>query len=248
MKSITAVVAYPLKKLVYICLFPVVLASSLSQAQEPVLINVMRLQLKPTMVEKFRAFHLNEAMPNQRANGGAWRLTTTEAFGQSWTMTNSTPLDNFAQLDSDEFVFSESGESLFGLSVESRERMVMQTRPELGIADDQTVLPLRRMAYMQVRQGRIPEFESFWAETILPALRGRGVQSYTVFQTLFGGSQGAFVGGMWLPNYAALDSLDMNSLLTPAQQAEFGEYVESFVVKIQSVDQELSYGFPGTQE
>lgn len=235
------------KKLFLICLFFVSVASSLSQAQESILINVNRLLLKPTAVEKFRAFHLNEAMPAQRAGGAAWRLTTTEVFGQSWTMTISTPLENFAQLDDESFVFSESGESLFGLSVESRERLVMQTRPDLGIASDQTVFPVRRMAYMQVRQGRIPQFESFWAGTILPAMRNRGVEAYTIFQTLLGGSQGQYIGGMWLPNYAALDSLDMATLLTPAQQAEFGELVESFEVKIQSVDQELSYGFPGLQ-
>lgn len=248
MKLITAAFAYPLKKLVFISLFPVVMASSLSQAQEPILINVMRLQLKPTMVEKFRAFHLNEAMPSQRAGGGAWRLTTTEVLGQSWTMTNSTPLDNFAQLDEGAFALSESGEALFGLSVESRERVIMQTRPDLSIGDDQTVQPLRRIAYMQVRQGRIPEFESFWAGTVLSAMRSRGIDRYQIFQTVMGGSQGQYIGAMWLPNYAELDSLAMNTLLTPAQQAEFGELVESFEVKLQSVDQELSYGFPGLQD
>jgi len=248
MKLTATVFSYSTKKLFLICLFFVSVASSLSQAQEPVLINVMRLQLKPTLVEKFRAFHLNEVIPSQRAGGAAWRLTTTEEFGQSWTMTNSTPLDDFAQLDEETFVFSESGETLFGLSVESRERLVMQTRPDLGIAGDGTVLPLRRMAYMQVRQGKIPEFESFWAETVLPAMRGRGIDAYTIFQTLLGGSQGQYIGGMWLPNYAALDSLAMNTLLTPAQLAEFGDLVESFEVKIQSVDQELGYGFPSLQD
>ena len=104
---------------------------------------------------------------------------------------------------------------------------------------------LRRMAYFQVRQSRILDFEQFWTGTILPAMRQEGIEGYQIFQTVIGGPQGQYIGGLWLQNYAELDSLEMDTLLTVNQQREFGDLVDEYTIKVQEVDRELSWGFPG---
>jgi len=213
--------------------------------QEPIMINVMRIQLKPTMTEQFRTLHMLQTMPGQQESGTPWRLTTHDIFGDSFKVTVSTPLENYAQLDNSTFTPTELGEALFGNSVEHRERLILQTRPDMGIPSDQGISPLRRMAYIKVHQARIADFEEFWIGIIIPAMRNRGFEGYQVFQTLLGGSQGEYIGGLWLQNYEALDSLNMNTLLTPAQQTEFGNLVEDYRITVQSVDQDLSYGFQG---
>lgn len=249
MKLTTTVLGNSLKRLLIILLLPIAAACSSTwdqdAAQEPIMINVMRLQLKPTTTEQFRTLHLLQTMPRQRADGMPWRLTTTDTFGNNFSVTISTPLANFAQLDSSTFTPTELGEALFGASVESRERVVVQTRPDMSIATDQEILPLRRMAYFQVRQGKIPEFEAFWINTVLPVMRARGIEGYQIFQNLIGGPQGQYLGALWIPNYAALDTLSMNTMLSAEQQTNFGNLVESYEIRVQQIDQELSFGFPG---
>jgi|GEM_PF-2406272 len=235
-------------KVIIAILLPIAVDWSSAQAQNEaaagVQINVMRIYLKPAMTERFRALHLTQTAPNQRADGMPWRLTTHDIFGRSFEVTISTPLASFAELDDDNFVPTEIGAALFGESVDYRERLVVQTRPDMSIPGD-GITGLRRMAYFQVRQGRIPDFEQFWTGTVLPAMRQRGIEGYQIFQTLIGGPQGQYIGGLWLQNYADLDSLGMDTLLTVDQQREFGDLVDEYTIKVQEVDRELSWGFQG---
>ena len=235
-------------KVIITILLPFALIWPSAQAQntaaDPVQINVMRIHLKPTMTERFRALHLTQTAPNQRASGMPWRLTTHDIFGRSFEVTISTPLDSFAELDDNNFVPTEIGTALFGEAVDYRERLVVRTRPDMSIPGD-GITGLRRMAYFQVRQGRIPDFEQFWVGTILPAMRQRGVEGYQIFQTVIGGPQGQYIGGLWLQNYAELDSLGMDTLLTVDQQRAFGDLVDEYTIKVQEVDRDLSWGFQG---
>jgi hypothetical protein len=247
MTSIEVALRSSVRKLFILTLVPVAIGYSSSFAQnapqEPIMISVNRVQLKPTTTGQFRALHLVQSMPDQQARGVPWRLTTQDVFGDSFKFTISTPIENYAELDTNTFTPSDLGEALFGASVESRERVILQTRPDMGIPGNQGISSLRRMAYMKVHQARIADFEEFWVDTVLPAMRNRGFEGYQIFQTLMGGSQGEYIGGLWIQNFAELDTLNMNTLLTPAQQEEFGTLVEDYRITVQAVDEELTYGF-----
>ncbi len=234
----------PLRGLLILALSITVIGWTPVRAQEPIMINVMRIQLKPAMTERFRALHLTQTVPSQQSSGMPWRLTTSNFFGDNFEVVVSTPLENFAELDHRNFVPTELGQALFSASVDHRQRLVVQTRPDMGIPGGD-LTGLRRMAYLQVSQGQIAEFEEFWRGTVLPAMRSRGIQGYQMFQTLIGEPQGQYIGGLWLDNFAALDSLEMNTLLTADQQRRFGNLVEEYVIEVQVVDRELSWGLPG---
>lgn len=228
---------------------PLLLACSILSAQDaapdPILINVMQVQLKASHVGVFRSFHEDEVIPNMRSGGVPWRLTSANVFGDSFEYAVATPLENFAQLDLPELQLSEMGSEAFGSAVESRRRFVVTSRPDLTVPGDGGVMSLRRMAHIVAAPGKALEFEEFWKGTVMPAMRNAGISNYQVFQTLIGGPQGEYYGGMYLPNFAAMDSLNMNALLTPRQQAQFGELVDVFEVDLVRTDRDLSYGLPG---
>ena len=240
-----------IKKLMVLILFPlamVITSVQAQDAQEPILISVMQVQLKASGTDEFRSFHIEEVMPSIREQGQPWRLATSSVFGDSFEFVIASPITNYAQLDEGGFQISDMGAVAFENAVESRRRFVVQLRPELGIPGEQGVLSLRRMARFQVAQGKIQDFEEFWTETIIPSLRSAGVSGYQVFQTVMGGMQGEYFGTLYLPNFAALDSLNLGTVLSVREQAEFGELVAEFEVSLVSIDQELSYGLPNLQQ
>lgn len=235
--------------LVLILSFPLALTCGVTQAQntptEPILINIMRVQLNPSGVDAFRSFHRDEIIPNQHTEGLPWRLTSAAVFGDSFEVVVATPIQNFAELDSPGIQLTDMGIATFQSAVHSRQRFILTSRPDLGVPGQNNVLPLRRLAHIVASPGKALEFEEFWLETIVPAMRNAGISGYQVFQTVIGGPQGEYYGAMYLPNYAAMDSLDMNSLLNARQQVRFGELVDVFEVTLVSTDRELSYGLPG---
>lgn len=232
-----------------ILVFPLILAFSTVQAQdgpaEPILINIMRVQLDPSHGDAFRSFHGDEIMPNQRAEGLPWRLTSSSVFGESFEFVVATPISNFAELDEPGGQLTDMGAATFQSAVNSRQRFILTTRPDLAIAGNGGVMPLRRLAHIVAAPGKALEFEEFWQETIVPAMRNAGISDYQVFQTVIGGPQGEYYGAMYLPNFGAMDSLDMNSLLSERQQLQFGELVDVFEVTLVRTDMDLSYGLPG---
>jgi len=218
----------------------------------PVLIRVNQLQLNPGMIDEFRDLHRDVYMPIGRENGSPWRLTTMSIFGDSFQMVIGTPLTNYAQLDgSGGFSQSDMASTTFGAAVQSRRSFIVQARPELGIAGGSGVQPLRRVVRILVAPGKIPEFETFWTNTIIPALSQSGVAGYQVFQTVMGGPQGEYFGGLYFPDFASLDEFNPTGGLTAraatALQEEFGELVAEFEVSFVGVDMDLSYGLANTQ-
>jgi hypothetical protein len=237
------------KLFAFLLSLPLMLATGAIQAQDempdPILINVMQLQIKASHVDEFRSFHRDEIMPSMRAQGTPWRLASSNVFGNSFEFAIATPLDNFAQLDNENIVLTDMGAATFEAAVDSRRRFVVTSRPDLSVPGENMVMQLRRMARFVAAPGKALEFEEFWQETIMPAMSNAGISNYQVFQTVIGGPQGEYYGGLYLPNFAAMDSLDMNSLLSARQQTQFGELVEVFEVNLVNTDRELSWGLPG---
>jgi len=237
------------RRFLFVLSFPLILACGAAQAQNaqpgPILINIMRVQLNPSHADAFRSFHNDEIIPSQHAAGLPWRLTTSTVFGESFEYVVATPISSFAELDQPGTQLTDMGAATFQAAVNSRQRFVLTTRPDLAIPGDGTVMPLRRLAHIVAAPGKALEFEEFWQETIMPAMRDAGISNYQMFQTVIGGPQGEYYGGLYLPDFGAMDSLDMNSLLTARQQAQFGELVDVFDVNLVRTDMDLSYGLPG---
>jgi len=244
------------KKLLVSLMLPIVVSLSFisqSIAQDPPnLIAINQTQLKPGMVPRFQELHREVIMPNQRENGLAWRITQQTIFGDSFEVVVSLPITNFAQLDSFQALESELADDFVESAVEWQRLFVIEALPELGIGGGgQGVQPFRRLARIQVKQGKIAEFEQFWTDTIRPAMTASGIIGYSLFRTVLGGPQGEYYGTLDLPNFAALDGLNVTGGISAQAQAdlqeEFGELVEEFEVTFVTVNQNLSYGLQNLQ-
>jgi hypothetical protein len=222
-------------------------------AQDPPnLIVVSLTQLKPGMIPVFQELHREVVMPNQRANGFAWRLTQQTIFGDSFQVSVSIPLENFALIDSFQPIESELSAAFLENAVEWQRLFVLQSRAELSIAGGQGVQPFRRMVRIQVKQGKIPEFEQYWIDTIIPAMTRSGVAGYQLFQTIMGGPQGEYYGGLYFANLAELDGFNITGGLSDAESAQlqtgFGELIDELDISFIAVDPELTYGLNNTQQ
>ena len=228
-------------------LVPFVFLVFSAHAQEqsaPVLINVNQVNLKAGGQADFRALHRELSGPSAREAGDPWRLISSSIYGDSFQFVVASPLQNYAQLDSRTFSGNDIGGALFEGAVESRRSFVLQVREEMGIPGE-GVMPLRRLVRFQVSQGNIIPFEEFWLDTVRPALEEAGITGYQVFQTVLGGVQGEYFSGLYLPNFAALDSMNLNALLSEREQRRFGDLVDELEVTLVRIENDLSYGLPG---
>lgn len=231
------------------------LTQAFAQQTAPALIQVNQLILKPDSIERFRAIHRDSFMPGMRANGLAWRVTSTTVLGPSFQMTVAIPIDNFAALDAQNALAGDSLEQQmirenWNSAVVSRRSFVVAARPDMSMPaapNEDYSVNIR----FQVKAGKIPQFVALWTDKILPALVASGGQGMSVFQTVQGGTNGEFFALTPLANMAALDGPGPFSGVSPEEAAEIGALTSELLVEFETIisrtDHELSYGLPGLQ-
>ena len=222
---------------------------------EPILIQVNQLEIRPDMVEQFRSVHRDVFMPASRANGTPWRLTSTIALGNTLETTVVTPIPNMAFLDSQNGPGSTELEGqlaleLWAKTVQARRSFIVTSRPDMSLpVEPQTGLTV--VYRFQVKSGMIPQFVTLWNEKVIPALQASNVVGTQVFQTIQGGLIGEFYSLTPIPDFASADGPGPFSGLEPqaagALNLELATLLDELEITYNRVDQELSYGLPGTQ-
>ena len=219
----------------------------------PVYIRVNQAQIKPGFMGAWRDLH-RDTVERQRRGGMLWRLTQTESFGNRGSMSISVPVADFSVLDVD----NNSPDSPAGMreeirkqALESQRWFMLEFRQDLSIPGGDGVQGIRRMAHIVVKPGKAAEFEELWNEQIKPGMERSGMAGYQLFQTIWGGPVGEYYGGIYLPDYAALNGFNVFNALSQREQNQIneriGELLDVYEVSIVQVDRELSYGLPGLE-
>ncbi len=228
----------------------------LAQQAQSQLIQVNQLVLDPNKTESFRAIHRENFMPRGRANGLAWRVTSSTVFGQSFEVTVATPIASFAALDAPTPLDGNSIEAqmmreTWNSAVTSRRSFIVRSRPDMSMpaapnADYSVVVRF------QLKSGMEQQWVALWNTEILPALTASGGRGTSVFQTVQGGLNGEFFALTPLANMAALDGPGPFSALSPqegaALSAKVSALLEEYETNITRTDHDLSYGLPGLRQ
>jgi hypothetical protein len=177
-------------------------------------LSVQVVRVKPEMLNEWLDFQRNEVIPALQKGGVKQReVWQTAVFGEAYEYVFVTPIESFAQYDSDSPIIKalgQEGARAFGAKARrftaSSHTYATQTRPDLGYEGKMTGPPkLAVVTSVEIASGRNLEFESFIKNDIVPVLKRAEVAAYSVGQTVFGGNANEYVTLAYYDKFAELD-------------------------------------------
>jgi hypothetical protein len=187
-------------------------AQSASTPQQPQLLLINEVSLKPETAPEWAELQKNEVIPAQKKAGTTRRdVWANGPGGDPYLRSVVTPISSIAQFDSEPPMVKALGqEAAAALAAKgrrlvsgSRSRIVM-TRPELSFGTRPAKPNIGVFSIVNVTSGRAGDFEALVKSDVIPGLKKAGVTYYSVVQTIFGGDANEFWTLSLVPNYAEL--------------------------------------------
>lgn len=189
--------------------------AAVAEAQQaPQFTFVREISVKPDMVNEFEDLVTSELLPALK-KAGAPGLSTfrTATFGEAYQYTMLSPIANFAQFDTPSPLFEALGEAGIARFIAKLNKCItsMRTvgtlgRPDLGIQPD-TLDPkgLWVVVTEKVTAGKEQEYAASLGEDLRGILKKLEIDTFIVWQTVFGGDSNEWVYAVRIPNHAIID-------------------------------------------
>ncbi len=237
-------------------------AQASAQMTAPRWLAVTITKIKPELLTEYQDFVKNETIPALQKGGvkerTAWQ---TGVFGEGFQFAYVTPIEKFAQYDSDSPIvkaLGEEGARAYNAKVRrfivSSRTLGVETRPELSYVPDPMKVPkLAILRSTSVTPGRAADYEEAIKGDVLPAMKKAQVSGYFVSRTVFGGDVNEFTSLRYIDTFAELDQdSPLTRALGEAGAAAVGRKIAALTahteVEILRYNADLSFQVKTTSE
>lgn len=224
-------------------------------SQQPQLLRVTLVQLKPETAPQWAELQRTELIPAQKKGGLPWRDTWASATsGDVYQRAILTPISSLAQYDGQAPIvkaLGQQGAQAFGEKsrrlVASSRGEIIRTRPDLGFGRRPAKPNIGLLTTIIVANGRGADFESFLRTEVIPGLKKANVGYYAVSQMVYGGDANQYMTLLTFDNFAELaKGHPLERALGESGMARLGQKSAAFVVKLERTLirylADLSYG------